>query len=137
MKNGEYEILLKELLPLVQKEFEQIGEIRRLTQELSEAFDRNDQVIVKMLLKMRGDAMVETEKAVRSQNMLKNAFKTESRRLEQILSGDPLLDETSLNDIEKRIFTLKRTKREALKRTIEIDRIVNKRLTGNRSFYET
>lgn len=136
MSGGEYEILLKELLPFVQKEFDQIGEIRRITQELTEALGSNDQVTVKMLLKMRGDAMVETEKALRAQKMLRNACKDYPEKLDQLLAGDPGVDEENLDAMEKRIFTLKRAKKEALKKTIEADRMINKRLTGNRSFYE-
>lgn len=135
MNDTEYEILLKELQPLVQKEFEQISEIRRLTQELAKSLEMNDQVTVKMLLKMRGEAMTETERAVRNQEKLLSAGKTDSKKLSLILSGDPAAEKLELNDIEKRIFTLKRAKKESLKKTIETDRIVNKRLTGSKSFY--
>lgn len=120
------------LLQLAQKEYRQYGEIEELTREIVSAMDHDDQVSIRLLLQMRGNAMAELEKTRREQNTLLNSDNEWCRRIREIISGN---DKKDMTETEKRICMLSKGKKEILKRTVELDRRISIRFAGDDSFY--
>ena len=71
------------LLMLAQKQYARCGEIEELTRELSDALDRDDQESVGMLLRMRGQAMSETDKIIKERQKLLDGSKLWQERFEK------------------------------------------------------
>ncbi|HIZ81240.1 MAG TPA: hypothetical protein H9722_03995 [Candidatus Mediterraneibacter pullistercoris] len=120
------------LLMLAQKQYARCGEIEELTRELSDALDRDDQESVGMLLRMRGQAMSETDKIIKERQKLLDGSKLWQERFEKINND---ADMPELTADEKRIRTLLQSSRNILKRTAELDKKMSRRLAGDRSYY--
>ena len=122
------------MLRLAQREYRKCCEVGELTGQMAEALDRNDQTSFGMLLKMRGEAMTESEKARRDQGTLLKAYSDFKSRFEELGNGREVPD---MSGMEKRILALALSRKEALSRAKEFDRRVSRRLAGDRSYYSS
>ncbi len=121
------------ILKLMQGRRGHLEETLRLTKEVGESLDRNDQVSVQMLLKMRGEeleAVGENMRAVR-------AFITQLRQETQeeaiaLLQEKPAKEQDLMSD--KIVETVKRCQR-LLEEIRIIDERMSKRIAGEDSFY--
>ncbi len=121
------------ILKLMQGRRGHLEETLRLTKEVGESLDRNDQVSVQMLLKMRGEeleAVGENMRAVR-------AFITQLRQETQeeaiaLLQEKPAKEHDRMS--EKIVETVKRCQR-LLEEIRIIDERMSKRIAGEDSFY--
>lgn len=121
------------ILKLMQGRRGHLEETLRLTKEVGESLDRNDQVSVQMLLKMRGEeleAVGENMRAVR-------AFITQLRQETQeeaiaLLQEKPAKEQDRMSD--KIVETVKRCQR-LLEEIRIIDERMSKRIAGEDSFY--
>lgn len=121
------------ILKLMQGRRGHLEETLRLTKEVGESLDRNDQVSVQMLLKMRGEeleAIGENMRAVR-------AFITQLRQETQeeaiaLLQEKPAKEQDRMSD--KIVETVKRCQR-LLEEIRIIDERMSKRIAGEDSFY--
>ncbi len=120
------------LLGLAQREYRKCCEVEELTGQMAEALDRDDQVAMGMLLRMRGEAMNEIGKIRRDREILLKASGGSRKRFEELERGSAPL---SMTKGEERIFSLAKGRREALRRAQQFDRRVSARLAGDRSFY--
>lgn len=120
------------MLQLAQKEYRQYGEIEELTHEIVSAMDHDDQVSIRLLLQMRGNAMAELEKTRREQKILLNSDNEWCRRITEIADGST---EKDMTEAEKRIRMLSKGKKEILKRTVELDRKISIKFAGDDSYY--
>ncbi len=120
------------ILQLAQKEYRQYGEIEELTHEIISAMDHDDQVSIRLLLQMRGNAMAELEKTRREQKMLLNSGNEWCRRIIERADGST---EKDMTETEKRIRMLSKGKIEILKRTVELDRKISIKFAGDDSYY--
>ena len=132
MTGEEYKDGIEQLLQLVQREYRQINEIRELTEELTEAFGRDDQVSVQMLLKMRGNSMSEADKVKKQKNMILSALGG-NERIQKLINGEHI---SGMTETEKRICMIAAGKKETLAKPVELDRYINRRITGGKSFYD-
>lgn len=120
------------LIRLLQKEYSLCGEIEDLTKELAEAMDRDDQVSIGMVLKMRGQTMAEVDNAVRERGLVLNAAGESKERLQKLTTGQEIPDMT---EAEERILRLFESRRLILERTVGLDQKISTRLAGEKSFY--
>ena len=109
-----------------------LNEALDLTRQLADAVDRNDQVAVQMLVSMRQEP---TDKLAREQQALgqqKAALsETDRARLDALLKGaaaetaeeSPLANQVGLNQ-------------RVLKQLVDLDQIVNRKLTREKSIYK-
>lgn len=120
------------LLKLAQREYRKCCEIEELTAEMAEVLDRDDQVSLGMILKMRGEAMSEIGKIRRDREILLKASGSGRERFEELERGGEL---PSMTKAEERILSLAKSRREALSRAQQYDKRVSARLAGDKSFY--
>ena len=109
-----------------------LNEALDLTRQLADAVDRDDQVAVQMLVSMRQEP---TDKLARAQQALgqqKAALsETDRARLDALLKGaaaetaeeSPLANQVGLNQ-------------RVLKQLVDLDQIVNRKLTREKSIYK-
>ena len=109
-----------------------LNETYDLTRQLAEAVDRNDQVTVQMLVAMRQEPVEKLRRGQQVLDQLKAALPQEAQGpMEALLkgSGTPALEEAALANqaaINQRL----------LKQLVDLDRIVNRKVTREKSIYQ-
>lgn len=120
-----YELILKKLLLLSQKQLTHIDQIYSYTKDLSDSISRNDHTSSAIVLKMRGEEILEVDKIKREIENIVSVQKTSKERLQNLLKGIEVQNQT---DVEKRICTISMGMKETVKKVIEIDKFLNNRL---------
>ena len=109
-----------------------LNETYDLTRQLAEAVDRNDQVTVQMLVAMRQEPVEKLRRGQQVLDQLKAALPPEAQGpMEALLkgSGTPAPEEAALANqaaINQRL----------LKQLVDLDRIVNRKVTREKSIYQ-
>ncbi len=130
------EEFLSELLRRVQRNYMHMVEIERLTKEIGDSLSRNDRESVELLLKMRGEEMDQASTLKHEiQIILEAADEEEQEKFTSWLKGE---NKYEPDDFEtKKIAELSGQTRQVLKRTIDLDRVLNIKVAGNKSYYQT
>ena len=124
--------MLLDLQVLERKKYNLLNDVMDLSQQLATAMDRNDQVSVRMLVAMRQDPLTQLEEV--KHNL--------SRRLlecspdDQDLAHRLLQGEAGSSPREQAVADQSNVNRRLLERIIELDRRLNHRLTGDKSYYK-
>ena len=129
------EELMSEVLKRVQRNYVHMAEIERMTKELGDALSRNDQESAQLLIKMRQEEMdliSETKGEIR---LLIQASGDEQEKLLSWLKGESVYPPDSFE--EKKIVELSAQLLQILNRTIERDRMVNSKVAGKDSYYQS
>jgi hypothetical protein len=109
-----------------------LNETYDLTRQLAEAVDRNDQVTVQMLVAMRQEPVEKLRRGQQVLDQLKAALPPEAQGpMEELLkgTGTPAPEEAALANqaaINQRL----------LKQLVDLDRIVNRKVTREKSIYQ-
>ena len=129
------EELLTEVLKRVQRNYMHMVEIERVTKELGDAMSRNDQESIQLLMKMRQEEMEgfgETKQEIR---LLVEAAGEDKEKIISWLRGE---DKHQAESFEAgKIKELSCQVLQVLNRTIDIDKIINLKVTGKDSYYQS
>jgi hypothetical protein len=129
------EELLTEVLKRVQRNYMHMVEIERVTKELGDAMSRNDQESIQLLMKMRQEEMEgfgETKQEIR---LLVEAAGEDKEKIISWLRGE---DKHQPENFEAgKIKELSCQVLQVLNRTIDIDKIINLKVTGKDSYYQS
>ena len=110
-------------------------EIERVTKELGDAMSRNDQESIQLLMKMRQEEMEgfgETKQEIR---LLIEAAGEDKEKIISWLRGE---DKHQPENFEAgKIKELSCQVLQVLNRTIDIDKIINLKVTGKDSYYQS
>lgn len=129
------EIDKEQIALLLQKRYNYIREIGRLTDEVAEAFSRQDEVSAAMLLNMRGDEMVKADSC--NEELLRMGEENaEKHRLIRRLMSSDTAEKPDENDYwETKIYEIRIKTSKALEKIRIADRSMNRRVAGSRSCY--
>ena len=109
-----------------------LGETMDLSRQMADAADRNDQVVVQMLLNMREDPIEKLKLADQALRNQRAALPPQDgQRLADLLNGAP-----PQNEQEKMLAAQVGANAARLKQLLELDQALNRRLTGERSVYQ-
>ena len=126
------EELLMEILKRVQRNYRHMVEIERVTKEMADALSRNDQESAQLLMKMRQDELERFLDSKREIQMLIGVGGEDKEKLKSWLNGESKYQPKEFG--EKKILEL--SFQQALKRTIDIDKVFNSRVAGKDSYYQ-
>ncbi len=130
--------LVTELLKLEQKNCTELLEIERLTKELADSLSRNDRDLVQLLLGMRQSEMEKAEETKRKIYAILEAVDSKEReRLAALLNGEEPKESDKDQEVAQRIVSVSRQMKSVLERTIDIDKVLSRKLAGKDSFYES
>lgn len=130
----DYNVLLLEICKQLQRKYNHVCEIHRMTREMGEAISRDDQVCIHMILEMRRNEMDKADECDKTVGLLIDSLPTYEKGLAQTC----LKPDDSQNieeEIYQKIAGISKNIRSILIRCIEIDKIINRRTTGAESFY--
>ena len=109
-----------------------LNEVMDLSRQLAEAVDRNDQVAIQMLVSMRGDPVRKLRRAQQTLEEQRDALEPEAaQRLSQLLNG-----ERAETEAEEPLAAQVGTNRRLLEQVLELDRVLNRKLTREESIYK-
>lgn len=128
------EELYSEILKRVQRNYRHMVEIERVTKEMGTALSSNDRESAQLLIKMRQDEMEQADEMKQEIQMLVRASGDERENLLSWLNGDAKEQPEGFE--ARKIVELSGQVRQVLKRTMEIDKVLNSRLAGKDSYYQ-
>ena len=124
--------MLLDLQVLERKKYNLLNDVMDLSQQLATAMDRNDQVSVRMLVAMRQDPLTQLEEVKHSLSRRLLEFSPDDQDLaHRLLQG-----EAGSSPREQAVADQSNVNRRLLERIIELDRRLNHRLTGDKSYYK-
>ncbi|MFT4105998.1 MAG: hypothetical protein QM657_09565 [Lacrimispora sp.] len=127
--------ILIEILKEVQKRYNCIVEIERITRDMGDSLSRNDRESVQLLLGMRQEEMDKADLCTRNMEYLVSALPPEEGfKVRGWMKGNANITP----DTPAAAMLLEKGKNihSALKRTIELDRYISIRLSGKDSYYQ-
>lgn len=131
------EELLMEILKEFRKRYRHMDEVCRLTKELADGLYRDDQVTAKMVLEMRGEALEAVNDCGRNIQIFQSTMADEeSERLIALLDGKVKADGFHYTGLWEEIRKVAEQTRAVWQRTVEIDRVTSRRMSGEDSFYK-
>ena len=128
--------MLMEILKEMQKKYQCISEIERITRDIGDALSRNDRTSVQILLGMRQEEMDKADINERNiVHLLSYMAPGEADQIARWMNGEQenIPDHTFIRKLAEKGSSL----RMLLKRTIELDRHISIRLAGKDSYYQT
>ena len=128
------EVDTKKVMILLQRRYNAVRELDRLTTELEDVVARNDGISAAMILQMRGDEMEKAEHCMEEIWQLGEGSREAYVQLQLLVSSD-LQKAVGNTDEEKKIFEIRRKTEDVLVRLRRTDQRLNKRLTGEKSYY--
>lgn len=126
---------LERIMILMQRRYNSFREISKLTDELQEALTRNDEVAAAMLLQMRGEEMAAADTSTEQIWVIAEHNKDHAEIIKRLMYGEASGDGEVLRPEEKKIFEIRQNTKQLIKRIQEIDRQMNQRVSGEKSYY--
>lgn len=131
-----YGVLLTEIAKLLQKKYNSMSEVSRLTDETSQAFGRNDKVSAQMLLGMREEELNKIRECDKRIFLFRESAPAEiSDWLEDALKGKQPVSETPYGKEGATVLRIAGNIRSVWEKAMTVDRYMNNKLAGKDSFY--
>lgn len=118
----------------LQNQYRHMAEIARMTQEMKEAFDRNDKISGEMILDMRGEEMEQYDQYRHNlETLFLSMNEIEEREIKRLLEGetDIQLWPERIEELKNLVLRIRYNREKARK----LDQAISLRLAGNDSFY--
>lgn len=130
--------LLSAVTAEVQKKYCSMNEVYRLTKELGEGLSNDDKLVVHMMLEMRGKELEKMKDCdICIERLIPGASEDIREKLHVALKGTVpghVIDEKECAMWKQITDTTLATKR-IWKQTVEVDRVLSRRLAGSDSYY--
>ncbi len=124
--------LLQQIAVLAQKRYNGLNEIENVTNQLQDALHYNDVVTIRMLIRMRQQTMDEIDHFDRQRKELMEQLTPEQR--EELKHGEAQHFAEGGAFVQK-IAEIQQKSQALLKRLIAQDERVNRKLAGDKSYY--
>lgn len=129
------ELDIKKVMVLLQRKYNAVRELNRLTHELDETVARNDEVSVAVLLQMRDDEVKRIELCTEELGQMREESREANAKISMLVDSDPT-DAAGETPEEELIYEIRRKTQAVLKELQRVDERLNRRLTGKKSFYK-
>ena len=129
------ELDLREVMILLQRKWNSIRELDRLTGEMEETFERNDGISAAMLLQLRQDEMLKIERCMEDIWQLGEVSPTASAKLRELIASD-LEKAVGKTPEEKKIYEIRRKTQDLLEKLKKKDQELNRRMNGKKSYQQ-
>lgn len=127
---------LEQVLILLQRRYNSLRELKRLTDDLQEAVSREDAVSAELIMQMRADEMDNTETCLEMIWRMAEEGQKENEEIQRLMSKEFLLMEEGVSPAETRILNLRKKTAALIKEIQDTDKRLNKRVAGAKSFYK-
>lgn len=133
-----YEEMLQEIAKRLQRKYSLINEIYRTTRELGDAISRDDRVSSQLSIQMRQESMDSADKCEREiQILLANLPEQTRETVQSWMKKEQKNLPSDISTEGRLIIEISRSIRTQVQKTIEIDQRINRRLAGDKSYYQS
>lgn len=129
------ELDLREVMILLQRKWNSIRELDRLTSEMEETFERDDGISAAMLLQLRQDEMLKIERCMEDIWQLGEVSPKASAKLRELITSD-LEKAVGKTPEEKKIYEIRRKTQDLLEKLKKKDQELNRRMHGKKSYQQ-
>lgn len=119
---------------LLQRRYNVMREICRLSQDLAEALSRNDDVSISMLLQMRAEEMAKADACTREIWLLADDNKEAQSELRLLVISE-LKEDAGDRPEDKKIYEIRRKTQAMIDEIRGLDQRMSLKLAGDRSYY--
>lgn len=123
------------VMVLLQRRYNVIREVGRLSRELSDALSRNDEVSTSMILQMRAEEMAKADECIHELWQLAGSDGKAQRELRLLVMSE-LKEGAGESPEEKKIYEIRRKTQDMIDEIRELDQRMSRKLAGERSYYE-
>lgn len=128
------EVNVTKVMILLQRRYNSIREVDRLTKELEKVIARGDEVSTMMLLEMRGEELGKIDQCMEEIWEMGESDKGQNKILSDLLLSDPA-ERVGKSQEEEKIFEIRRKTQGILKSLRIADQRLSQKLTGKKSYY--
>lgn len=125
---------LERIMILMQRRYNSFCEIGRLTEELQEAIERNDQLAAFMLLEMRGEEMAAADVSTEQIWMIAEEEPGNTKVIKRLMNGE-VSGGDDFSPEEEKICHIRRKTKQVIQQIQETDRRINRSVCGDKSCY--
>lgn len=129
------ELDLREVMILLQRKWNSIRELDRLTSEMEETFERDDGISAAMLLQLRQDEMLKIERCMEDIWQLGEVSPKASAKLRELITSD-LEKAVGKTPEEKKIYEIRKKTYVLLEKLKKKDQVLNSRMHGKKSYQQ-
>lgn len=131
----EFKPLYKEILTVLQKKYNHMTEVCRLTEEMESALQRDDRVSTQMLIVMRQEEIEQLQQCDKDLHLyIESAPQDLKEWLKKAIEGT-MSQSVEYDSENNLVLKVSANIRSAWEKTVRIDRYVNRKLAGEYSFY--
>ncbi len=127
---------LEHIMIFLQRRYNSLKEIDRLTDDLQNAFARQDEVSASLLLNMRAEEIAKVDALMGQIWDQAHAGGDDAAEVRRLMKEDPFRPPVKDHWEENKIFEIRRKTTELLKRLQEKDRRLSLSVGGEKSFYK-
>ena len=127
---------LEQVMVLLQRRYNFLREIKRLTADLQDAVSREDSVSAGLILQMRADEMENMENCHEMIWRMAERGQKENEDIRRLMSGELLSMAEGMSYEEDKILKLRKKTAALIKEIQDADKILNKRAAGTKSYYK-
>ena len=127
---------LEQVMVLLQRRYNFLREIKRLTADLQDAVSRGDSVSAGLILQMRADEMENMENCHEMIWRMAERGQKENEDIRRLMSGEFLSMAEGMSYEEDKILKLRKKTAALIKEIQDADKILNKRAAGTKSYYK-
>ena len=127
---------LEQVMVLLQRRYNFLREIKRLTADLQDAVSREDSVSAGLILQMRADEMENMENCHEMIWRMAERGQKENEDIRRLMSGEFLSMAEGMSYEEDKILKLRKKTAALIKEIQDGDKILNKRAAGTKSYYK-
>lgn len=128
--------VLENIAGILHKKYLQMIKIHDLTVQMQEAVSRNDNVSIQLYMDMRQDVMIAVDGLEGEMEQILNTISHEGRERMAMLMNKEAEDLPNVEEGEEKIVKAYANIQRQLQKTIALDKELNKKITGTKSFYQ-
>ena len=128
------EVDMTKVMILLQRRYNSVREVDRLTKELEKVIARGDEVSTMLILEMRGEELGKIDQCMEEIWEMGVSDKGQNEILRDLLLSDPV-ERVGKSREEEKIFEIRQKTEGILKSLRVVDQRLNQKLTGKKSYY--
>lgn len=120
----------------LRKKYNKISELLDTTQQMSDCISRNDMVSFEILINMRTDILLEIEEInyIREQ-LVESLEPKKAERVKYLMQKDIKIPD-DISSEELKIYSTFMDCKSATEKLVAIDKVMSKKICGDKSFYQ-
>lgn len=120
----------------LRKKYNKISELLDLTQQMADCVSRNDMVSFKIFLNMRTDVLLEIEEINENREQLLSLFEPKKAQHARHFMQKDIVIAEDISAEDLKIYSTFMDCKSVSAKLVALDKVMSKKICGNKSFYK-